>query len=133
MKTQCTPLPRRRGSPGRWRLGLAAAASLLGACASTPPPTAELAVSNAAVATAGTAGGAEFAPVEMKLARDKQVRATAAMEDKDYARARSLAEEVQVDARLAEMKARSARAAKAATAVAEDGKALQEEIDRKTR
>lgn len=133
MKTLFTPLLRWTALPVRGALGLAVTASLLGACASTPPPTAELAVSTAAIAAAGTAGGAEFAPVEMKLARDKQVRATAAMEDKDYARARSLAEEVQVDARLAEMKARSARAAKAATAVQEDGKALQEEIDRKTR
>jgi len=115
----------------RWvaAVGLAA---LMGACASTPPPTAQMAVSAAAVAHAAGAGSAELAPVEMKSARDKLDRAKVAMTAKDYELAKSLAQEAQIDAQLAEAKAHSLNATKAADEVHESGRALREEMNRKS-
>jgi hypothetical protein len=104
---------------------------LVMACATTPPPTAEIAVSKAAVSDASGAGGAEFAPSDMKSARDKLDRAEVAMAAKDYDRALSLAQEAQVDAKLAEVKADSSKARKAADELSEDTRVLQDEIDRK--
>lgn len=111
----------------------AALALTLAACASTPPPTEQLAVSTAAVASAVTAGGTELAPAETRTARDKLAQANKAMVDKDYASARVLAEESQVDAQLAVAKARSAKALKAASEVAEAARVLSEEMNRKTK
>jgi len=67
----------------------------------------------------------------MKSARDKLDRAEVAMAAKDYDRALSLAQEAQVDAKLAEVKADSSKARKAAAELQEDTRVLQEEIDRK--
>ena len=122
--------PRRRLPPwGRSALVMAAAFALA-ACASTPAPEAQLAVSTAAVASAGVAGGAEAAPLEMRSARDKLARANAAMGDKDYVAARSLAEEAEVDAQLAGAKARAVQSTKAAAEVQDASRALREEMNR---
>lgn len=111
---------------------LAAFATLvLTACASTPPPTEQVAVSTAAVANAAGAGATELAPTEMKSARDKLDRAKLAMVAKDYGSALALAQEAQVDAGVAQAKAQSAKARKAAETVREDSRALSEEMDRK--
>jgi len=53
------------------------------------------------------------------------------MQKEDYDNARRLAEEAQVDARLAEKKAQSAKAQKAALVMHDDNRALREEINRK--
>ena len=108
------------------------AALLLAACASTPAPTEQMALSRAAVSNATSAGGNEFAPLQLKSAIDKMDAAERAMTAKDYVRARQLAEQVQVDAQLAEATARSAQAQKAADALQEDSRILRQEIDRKT-
>ena len=111
---------------------LAACATLaLTACASTPPPTEQVAVSTAAVANAVGAGATELAPTEMKSARDKLDRAKLAMVAKDYGSALALAQEAQVDAGVAQAKAQSVKARKAAETVREDSRALSEEMDRK--
>src|SRR5450631_3525989 len=102
-------------------------------CASVPPPTEQMAVSKSAVANAVSAGGAEYAPVEMKLAQDKMDRARRAMEKEDYENARWLAEEAQADARLAEKKAQSAKAQKAAIVMQDDIRVLREEINRSSK
>jgi Domain of unknown function (DUF4398) len=122
------PCPTHR-SAGLW-LG---SALLLASCASTPPPDARMAVATAAVAQATAAGGSEFAPAEMRMARDKLQRATLAVTAKDYAGADVLAEQAQVDAQLAEAKAESAKARKAADALQEGSRVLREELDRKTK
>lgn len=108
------------------------AALLLAACASTPAPTEQMALSRAAVSNATSAGGNEFAPLQLKSAIDKMDAAERAMTAKDYVRARQLAEQAQVDAQLAEATARSAQAQKAADALQEDSRILRQEIDRKT-
>ena len=109
-----------------------AAALLLIACASTPAPTEQMAISRAAVSNATSAGGNEYAPVQLKSAIDKMDAAEHAMTAKDYVHARQLAEQAQVDAQLAEATARSAQAKKASDAVQDDSRILRQEIDRKT-
>jgi uncharacterized protein DUF4398 len=113
--------------------GVGLAAAVMAGCAGVPAPTEQLAVSKAAVANAVDAGAPELAPVEMRTAQEKLDRANQAMAAKDYDRARSLAEQAQVDAQLAGAKARSVKAQKAALAVQDDSRALREELDRKNK
>ena len=108
-----------------------ATAIIVSGCASTPPPTEQMAVSRAALSNATSAGGNEFAPLQIKSATEKMAAAERAMAGKDYARARQLAEQAQVDAQLAEAMARTAKAQKAADALKEDSRALRQEINRK--
>lgn len=49
---------------------LAGGVMLMAGCASVPPPTAQIAVSKAAVAHASTAATTEFAPVELQSAKE---------------------------------------------------------------
>lgn len=86
---------------------------LLSACASTPPPNSDITAADLAVRRAQEVNASEFAALEMRTARDKlqQARSIVDKEDEDnYPKAARLAQEAQVDARLAESKARSARA-----------------------
>ncbi|HSI60033.1 MAG TPA: DUF4398 domain-containing protein [Ideonella sp.] len=108
-------------------------AAFAAACASTPPPTAAVAVSAAAVSHAVSAGGADYAPVEMRAARDKLDRANLAMAAKDYDRALALAQEAQVDAQVAEAKADAGKARKATDALEADQRVLREELARKAK
>lgn len=101
-------------------------------CASSmkTPATAEVAVSKEAVDNAAGAGGSEFAPVEMNSARQKMALANKAMQDKDYKLANDLATQAQADAKLAQAKANSAKAEKAANALQDDIRVLREELQR---
>ena len=111
--------------------GAISCAVFVAGCASNPPaPTEQMAVSKVAIANAVSAGGAEYASVEMQSAQNKMDGATRAMEKQDYDTARRLAEEAQVDARLAEKKAHSAKAQKAAMVMQEDIRVLRDEINR---
>lgn len=94
------------------------------------PATADVAVSKAAVDNAASAGGTEFAPVEMSAARDKLARANKALAAKEYKQAEDLAAQAQVDAKLAQGKANSAKAQMAADALHEDIRILREELKR---
>jgi hypothetical protein len=116
----------------QWRTVCCGILLLLAAgCSSLKTPaTADVAVSKAAVADAVGAGGAEFAPIQMKSARDKLDLAKQAMVAKDYKRAIELANEAQADAKLAQAKANSAKAQQAAQALQDDIRFLREEVDR---
>ncbi|MDO8654465.1 MAG: DUF4398 domain-containing protein [Undibacterium sp.] len=94
------------------------------------PATADVAVSKAAVENAASAGGGEFAPVEMNSAREKMALANKAMAAKDYKLAVTLANQAQADAKLAQGKANSAKAQAAADALQDDIRVLREELDR---
>lgn len=107
-------------------------ALLAGCASSSPPPTEQLAFANAAVSEARSAGAPEASPVEMKLAQDKLDQANQAMGAKEYDRARVLAEEAEVDAKLAATKSRSIKAERAVAELREGIRTLQEEINRKT-
>jgi Domain of unknown function (DUF4398) len=114
-----------------WRLAAGSATvALLAACASTPPPTAEMAVGKASVERASGPAAAE-APVALALARDKMTRATAAYADRNYDLARQLAEEAAADATLAEAEARDVRSTRALAEVQEGLRQLNNEMVRK--
>jgi hypothetical protein len=109
----------------------AAAAILTAGCSSLKTPaTADVAVSKAAIENAAGAGGSEFAPVEMKSAREKIALANQAMAVKDYKRARDLSNQAQADAKLAQAKAYSGKAQMASDALQDDIRVLREELDR---
>lgn len=108
------------------------AAVFMTACGSIPAPIEQIAVSNAAVSNATSAGGNEYAPLQLKSAMEKMDAAERAMASKNYVLARQLAEQAQVDAQLAGAMARSAKAQKAADALQEDSRVLRQEIDRQT-
>jgi hypothetical protein len=118
-----------------WLTLLCGAALVLAAgCSSLKTPaTADVAVSKAAVDNATGAGAAEFAPAEMKSAREKMALANKAMAAKDYKLAIDLANQAQADAKLAQGKANSAKAQLASDALQEDIRVLREELDRANR
>ena len=113
----------------RWWPLLAAVA--IAACASVPPPKAEMAVAEAAVVNATNAGAVQWAPAELRTAQDKLTRAQAAMATKDHSRAMTLAHEVSADAQLAATVARAAKAQRAAEELQEGNRVLREEMSRK--
>lgn len=117
---------------GLW-LTFAATAALVGACASRPPPTEQMAVAHAAVTHAMNAGAQEAAPGDMRTARDKLERAKQAMANKENGMALHLAQQAQVDAQLAEAKAHADKARKAAEAVQDGNSVLREEMNRKAK
>jgi len=128
-RTNRTHAPQGRMMPWLPLIALVAASLQIG-CASFPAPIEQMAVSTAAIASAERAGAVALAPTEMAIARDKLARANASMVEEKYERALMLAEAAQVDARLAEVKARNATAAKAALTVREDNRVLRQEIER---
>jgi hypothetical protein len=94
-------------------------------------PTDQIAVTTAAIAHAEAAGGQALAPAEMGLARDKLRRAHLAVAAQAPTEARRLAQQAQLDALLAEAKAESSKAQKAADEVLAASRALREEMGRK--
>lgn len=99
---------------------------VLAGCAGNPP-TEQYAVTQSAVNSAVSAGGTEFAAVEMKAAQDKLRAADVAMQDKKYDEARRLAQQAEWDARVAERKAQAAKAEKAVQDARQGVNELREE------
>lgn len=102
----------------------------LSGCASAPVPTEQLAVSKTQIDSATTAGGTEFAPLELKMAREKLEAANRAVSEKHYDEAARLAAEAQVDAKLAETKALSAKAQKAVAETQDHLRTILHEVNR---
>lgn len=109
-RTEKTPFTHLRGLK---LAALAVGSSLVLAGCAGNPPTEQYAVTQSAVNSAVSAGGTEFAAVEMKSAQDKLKQAEIAMHDKKYDDAKRLAEQAEWDARVAERKAQAAKAEKA--------------------
>lgn len=134
MNTVFTPRMNNRATQSKSRHWLPAivlmTAFLQSAYASTPLPAEQMAVSTAAVDSAARAGATELAPTEMAIARDKLAQAKAAMANGKEQRALMLSEAAQVDALLAEAKARSIQAGKAAAELHESNRVLRQEIER---
>jgi|GEM_PF-34650 len=103
---------------------------VLAGCAGNPP-TAQYAVTQSAVNSAVSAGGTEYAPVETKSAQDKLKQAELAMHDKKYDEAKTLAEQAEWDARVAERKAQAVKAEKAVQDARQGVNELREEGMRK--
>lgn len=82
----------------------------LASCATPDPrPDSQLAESSTAIEEATRSGAVEYAPNELNQAQDKLLQAQTAVQREDYTAARRLAEQAEVDAKLAEAKSQSAK------------------------
>jgi len=119
-----------------WKLTRGAAACAialaLAACVTTPMPNEKIAVAKSSVQRAEQSGAPELAPVEMAAARDKLTRAERAAADREALPANQLAEQADIDARLAEATAQQQRSRKAAMESDANMQALRSESMRST-
>jgi len=116
-----------KGLRGLKLAALALGTSLLLAGCAGKPPSEQYAVTQSAVNAAVSAGGTEYAAVEMKSAQDKFKQAELAMQEKKYDEARKYAEQAEWDARVAERKAQAAKAQKAVQDARQGVNELREE------
>lgn len=93
-------------------LMLVATVFVLSACANAPIPSEQISLSTNAVNRAVAAGATEYAPAQMKTAQDKMFLMERAVGEKNYTQAKILAEQIEVDAALAERTARTAKTQK---------------------
>jgi hypothetical protein len=91
-------------------------------CASVPEPKGEVANADLALRKAEAVNAAELDPLDMRLAREKLEKARLEMQKGEYEKARRLAETAEVDALVAEARARSTRVQRAT-------QELQQEVD----
>jgi septal ring factor EnvC (AmiA/AmiB activator) len=91
-------------------LALAPVLLVFGACSASPVPHQALVTAELAVSQAETAGAARHAPDELAEAQAKLEAANEAIEAKANDRARVLAEQATIDARVAAIEAEAAQA-----------------------
>lgn len=108
----------------------ACAMGALAGCSSPPLPREQLAVGQASVESAQSAGANELAPVELNRAREKLAAAKAAARDRQMLVARRLAEEADADAQVARSRATAERSRKAAEEVTASLRTLHQQLDR---
>ncbi|MFN2257712.1 MAG: DUF4398 domain-containing protein [Desulfuromonadaceae bacterium] len=113
----------------------AGAATLLvvvmsGCATKVPVPEKQITLASQSIAQAESSGAVEFAPVELKSARQKLSQAELAMGKNENLKAKQLADEAMVDANLAEAKARSAKSQKVVEELKESIRVLREEMNR---
>ena len=96
----------KRLSRSAWALIVAGA---LAGCASAPPPVEQISLARDSVERAVAAQATQFAPLEMKTAQDKLAEMEQALGAKQYAQVVTLAQQIEVDASLAETKAQALR------------------------
>jgi hypothetical protein len=106
--------------------------ALAGCAVQAPAPEKQVTLATQSIAQAESSGAVEFAPVELKAARDKLSQAKVAMDKEENLKAKRLADEAMVDANLAEAKARSAKSQKVVEELKESINVLREEMNRKT-
>lgn len=99
-------------------------------CASTRPPTEHIARSQSIINQAEQVGAENYAPLEIREARKKLERANELIEEKEYEKAKRMAEQAEVDAELAEAKTLSEKAQKAVRELRESIRIIKEEISR---
>lgn len=104
MLTKATRIPAKRIS------AVCAGALLAASCAVTSPDPALLDNAALAVEQAAAAGAEEHAPLEMRFAREKLEAATALIDTRQGTEAHRLADEAELEARLALARTRAARA-----------------------
>ena len=92
----------------------------------------KMALSQAAVEKASSEGAYEYAPLELKTARDKIELAKTATQSKEYETAERLLEQATVDAELAEAKSKTAKSQKVVDELKTSIDMLRDEIQRKT-
>jgi len=104
---------------------------LAGCADKVPPPTQQITLATLSISQAESSGAFEFAPMELKSARDKLSRAKLAMDEEENEKAGRLADEAMIDANLAEAKSRSAKAQKVVEEMKESIRVLRQEMDRR--
>lgn len=102
---------------------------LVAACAAPRPDPEILVAAEDAIAAAEAAGGDEFAPVEMRFAREKYASAQKGMEKQKYEVAVFLMEEAEINAELAIEKSRTAKARRRVN----EQRKVNQELDEKLR
>ena len=88
---------------------IAAVLLALTACTTTPPGPEGVNSAEAAITAAEAAGGDEFAPVEMRFAREKLEVAKKGMEKQKYEVANYLVDQSEINSELAIQKSRAAK------------------------
>ncbi len=101
------------------------------ACGSkAPKPVSELALASSALKNAESSGAREYAPIELRVAREKKKAADDAMAKKDYKRARHLTVEARVDAELARAAADAEKSRLALKEAQDNIRMIREEVTR---
>jgi len=105
----------------------------LSGCAGKPPTAtlSQLSQAELAVKQADKSKAPEYASLELYTAREQLTSAQQAMNRKDYAEARRMAERALVNAQLAETMAEAAQTRQAATALQQSVEALRREADQR--
>jgi len=93
------------------------------------PPTAQLAQATLAVQEADKSKAPQYAPAELKTSRQELESAQQAMREKDYTKARRLAERALVNAQLAAAKAETEQTRQAAVALQRSIETLRQEAE----
>jgi hypothetical protein len=94
------------------------------------PPRDAIATAELGLRQAQQSKAPQYSPLELRMASEKLDQAKQAMNDKDYVKARHLAEGALVDAQMAESKARSQEASKMAAELRAGIEALRREAER---
>jgi hypothetical protein len=101
---------------------------ILGACASTPPPSGLLNEAESAIRTARDARADDFAPVELGFAEEALAAAQLAVQERDYEAARLHAIQAELDARLAIARSRAALGREGVKRGSEQNQRLRREL-----
>lgn len=109
---------------------LAAAVIGTGGCSSMQPPTGTVSQAQLAIREADQSKASQYAPLELRKAREKLNDAEKAMRSEEYLKARRLSEQALVDARLAAVKADSEIARENAAELQKTIKTLRAEAER---
>jgi hypothetical protein len=91
-------------------LAVSALLTLVGACATTPPDPSILDNARNAIAQAEAAEAEEYAPIELRYARERLAAAEVALNNERPDEARRLSEQAEIEAQLALARTRAALA-----------------------
>ena len=103
---------------------------LMVGCAAKVAPIEDISNAQMAVKEAEESEAAVYAPLELKFATDKLSQARTALQEERYEEALRLANEAQLDAKLAEAKSRSEEARKTTQELRDTIETLRQEIER---
>lgn len=101
---------------------------LFAGCGSTNPPIEQLAETETMISQAQQIGANDYAPLDIREARQKLEQAREAMNEGEYERASMLAEQAKADAELAQIKTLSGKAQLAVNELNESIRILKEEV-----
>lgn len=111
-------------------IGIFFASTLLVGCASKPIPSEQFAISKNAIDSATAAGADQYAPLEIKSAREKLTSAERSVNEKNYEVAAALAEEATTDAKLAEAKSEAEKSKSSVNEIDKSLRSLMNEVNR---